>query len=121
MLSARTSDDRCSDDPGRNLPRPPANGEWASERCSRAVATVVCRTTSRRREVPAHHVVAAHNPLAHRLGVLRDVVHVLVNDPNQVGRGVGLALTREQLRPLLERQLLALLDRTYRDRAVGLG
>ena len=80
-----------------------------------SVAASVC-------EVAAHHVVAAHDHLAHRLGVPGDVVHVLVDDPDQIGRGVGLALAREQLGPLLDRQLLpSLLSWTDRDRAVGLG
>ena len=59
-----------------------------------------------------------HGPL----GIPGDVVHVGVDDPNQVGRGVGLALAREQLGPLLDRQLLPSLPSwTHSDRPVGLG
>ena len=46
-------------------------------------------------EVAAHDVVPAHDDLAHRGPVLRDVGHLGVDHPDQVGGGVGLTLTRE--------------------------
>jgi hypothetical protein len=43
-------------------------------------------------EVAAHHVVAPHDDLAHRPAVLRNVVHLVVDNADEIGRDVRLAL-----------------------------
>ena len=86
-------------------------------------AAVECR---RRRlgvvEVAGHEDVAAHHDLAHRLAVTGDVTHLLVDDADEIGRGVRLALAREQPGPLGGRQQPPLRPLgAHGRRAVGLG
>src|SRR5579862_1433836 len=73
-------------------------------------------------EVAAHHVVAPHQHLAHRLAILGDIAHLLIDNPNQVGSRIPLALPGEELGSLCDGQLMPrLLSRADRDRTVGLG
>src|SRR5439155_17772827 len=52
-------------------------------------------------EVAAHDVVPAHDHLAHRLAVERNVVQLVVDHADQVRGDVRLTLAREQVGPLL--------------------
>ena len=54
--------------------------------------------------VALHHVVAAHDHLAHRLAVGRDVVHLLVDHARLLGDQVADALAGLLARLLLRRQ-----------------
>src|SRR6185312_7887144 len=73
-------------------------------------------------EVAAHDVVPAHDHLAHHLPVLGDVGHLLVDDPDQIGGGIGLPLTGQVFRALVHRELApGFLLGAHGDRPVGLG
>ena len=73
-------------------------------------------------EVTLHHVVAAHDDLAHRLAVRRYVVHLRVDHAKPLGVDHPDTLAGQQRRPLLDLEILpALLPLTHRVRAVGLG
>src|SRR5262245_40173643 len=59
-------------------------------------------------EVALHDVVAAHDDLAQRLAVLRNVSHLSVNDPDEIRDHVGLSLASGSLCPLLVRKRVPL-------------
>jgi hypothetical protein len=72
--------------------------------------------------VGTHDVVPAHDHLAHRDSVPGDIVHLLADDTDEIGGGVGLSLTSQIPGPLLHRKLAPPLRLgTHSDRAVGLG
>ena len=72
--------------------------------------------------VARHHVVAAHDDLAHRLAVGGHVLHLLIHDARLLGDRVADALPGLQPRLLLGRQLVPLrLPLTDGVRAVRLG
>src|SRR5437764_845798 len=72
-------------------------------------------------EVTAHHDVAAHHYLAHRLAVLWHILHLFVDHTDEIGGQIGLALPREQLGALLDRKLApSLLLRRHGCRTVRL-
>jgi hypothetical protein len=73
-------------------------------------------------KVAAHDVVPAHGHLAHRGPVTRDVVHLIVDDTDEIGGDVSLALASQEFRALLYREFgPALRLGAHGDRAVGLG
>jgi hypothetical protein len=73
-------------------------------------------------EVAGHHVVAAHEDLAHRRAVARHVPHVLVDHAHEVRGRIALAVAGEEAGALLRGQVLpAVLPRAHRVRAVRLG
>ena len=72
--------------------------------------------------VAGEDAVAAHDHLADRLGVPRHVVHVLVDDADEVRAVVRVPLARQQLRLLVDVQLVPLrLPAAGHHRPVGLG